>query len=552
MAPQSYKAEGSGQLLQLTRSIGKGGEGSVWAIDRPGYVAKIYHAAAYPDRDKLEKLRFMVQNQLTLAQPNGPINIAWPAELVSDGRSVVGFLMPSFPDSFKLFDVLSAAGRLKTAPELSFRHLLFLARNIAAAFEVVHGSGHIVGDVNPYNVLVRRDGSVCLIDTDSFGLHDRQRNKTYHKPMAQWEYQAPECHQGKVPSESIEPHRDSFSLAVLVFYLLFGRHPTAGRWVGGPPTPEQSEKIREGNLLFAIGSKVQAPPSMPDAAVLSPLVVELFERAFVSRGPEVLQRPSAAEWRMALETSLLTLMQCSTSAAHHYDIGWSSSRGCPWCALSANRLNYFPSRPGPAPDPAGFFAAQVERAVQSGNARAVRTLWLDPRRDTCLPPSVRQRLDQRANELNQQAMALQSFLESLRARPQDARFLADRWDPKLDSSEIARTITFRGRSIGEIARQAKAGAIPAYSLPSAAPAPAARPSPSPDRASPAPAPPASRGVLTPAPRRPAPPPTLPPATRPGAPPGPPLRSKQGAKPSGSLWKRVDERTKRVLDWFLGF
>ena len=53
-------------------------------------------------------------------------------------------------------------------PDASWAFLVRTARNLAAAFDVVHRHGHVIGDVNQGNVVVSRKATVRLIDCDSF------------------------------------------------------------------------------------------------------------------------------------------------------------------------------------------------------------------------------------------------------------------------------------------------------------------------------------------------------------------------------------------------
>src|SRR6185437_1379293 len=84
--------DASGRALRLGAELGRGGEGSVFALaDRTDFVAKLYHHA--PNTEKAAKIVAMAklgsERLLKLA--------AWPTSAIhagGRGGPVVGFLMP--------------------------------------------------------------------------------------------------------------------------------------------------------------------------------------------------------------------------------------------------------------------------------------------------------------------------------------------------------------------------------------------------------------------------------------------------------------------------
>jgi DNA-binding helix-hairpin-helix protein with protein kinase domain len=96
---------------------------------------------------------------------------AWPVDLLSDSQSVVrGFIMPRGVTCRDIHELYSPKSQSEAFSEADFQFLVHVATNIARAFAVVHEHGRVVGDVNHGNLLVGADGTVMLIDCDSFQI----------------------------------------------------------------------------------------------------------------------------------------------------------------------------------------------------------------------------------------------------------------------------------------------------------------------------------------------------------------------------------------------
>lgn len=310
--------------VKLEQELGRGGEGSVFAVHgSPDVVAKIYAKPPLPE--KIEKLSAMAR----VAKPALLKIAAWPTDLLlDDKRAVRGFLMPRVASRATLHELYSPKSRANTFPETDFRFLVRATTNIARAFALVHSNGHVIGDVNHGNALVGRDGTVVLIDCDSFQIRDRIRTFTCDVGVPL--FTAPELQGKAFRGLRRSANHDAFGLAVVIFHMLFqGRHPFAGVFADGEITIEQA--IAEHRFAYSAdpqSTRMKPPPGTLALATFGPTIAALFTRAFeqpASNGP----RPTALEWIEALEALERSLEQCAASPRHYFPGG----SACCWCAV---------------------------------------------------------------------------------------------------------------------------------------------------------------------------------------------------------------------------
>jgi tRNA A-37 threonylcarbamoyl transferase component Bud32 len=113
--------------------------------------------------------------------------------------------------------------RLKV--RLSAAEALRYTRQIASALDAIHSVGILHRDLKPANIMLRADGSICLID---FGLAKASElnsdltgtREIFGTPY----YMSPE--QGH--AEEIDARSDLYSLGVVFFEMLVGRKPFTG------------------------------------------------------------------------------------------------------------------------------------------------------------------------------------------------------------------------------------------------------------------------------------------------------------------------------------
>src|SRR5262245_53783120 len=315
-----------GEQIELGERIGVGAEGEAFEVNgRAGLVAKVYYQP--PSEEKAEKLLVLTRlRSEKLLKFSG-----WPVDIISQspGGPVAGFVMKRIIQAEEVHALHSPKSRLDTFPQASWPFLIYVAANFARAVATIHEHGFVIGDVNPKNTLVTRKATVFLLDCDSFQV--RAEEKTYRCEGGFPEYTPPELHGKAFREVDREAEHDNFGMAVVIFQLLFlGRHPYSGRYLGMGEMPlEQSIKERR----FAYGEdawerEMRQPPGTPVLEVVTPALIGLFRRAFLSASAK--ERPTALEWVEALETLAKTLKKCGIHSGHHY---YRELPACPWCEI---------------------------------------------------------------------------------------------------------------------------------------------------------------------------------------------------------------------------
>lgn len=289
--------ERRGDVISLLPPIKRGGEGTIHPIaSEPGMVAKLF---SKPTRERAEKLRAMIDNPPVLAG-NAPVLLAWPLDrLLTRTGECVGYVMPHVKNKESLFAVAHPATRPRWADH---RFLLRVAKNIALAISAFHRHGYVLGDVNESNILIGKDGSVALVDTDSVQV--RTTRKVFRCQVGKPEFTAPELiRAGRSFGETDRyPHHDAFGLSVLIFQLLMdGNHPFAARYVGTSGRETLTERIAKGKWPYGRNQSSYRPRrDTPPLQSLSPEIQSLMKESFEAGHKNPMSRPTADDWHQGL------------------------------------------------------------------------------------------------------------------------------------------------------------------------------------------------------------------------------------------------------------
>lgn len=356
-----YLVTGRGVPFHAGAWLAQGGQGVIFEVlGRPDLVFKRYKPAELIQdvtlRDRLEVM-CKLQPAAWRHGRSQHVMLAWPTESVFDETGFVGYLMPRIDAerSARLLRVWDPSDREVAEPptewlrEFDWRFLVATGSNLALGLEALHASDVVIGDFNDANVAVTPGAGVTFFDCDSMQLSDAETRRQFLCRVTRPEFTAPELMGVDFQTTPRTQWTDLFALAVHLYQLLLqGEHPFRGQWHGEGDPPREQMLARGGLWTYAGRPELTPRPTAIGIEVLPREIAELFRRAFVDGARDPSSRPSAMEWRNALEQLGSALICCNSAAQHWFP---SSFRQCPWCRddrLKASRARAADSsgRPG--------------------------------------------------------------------------------------------------------------------------------------------------------------------------------------------------------------
>lgn len=316
----------SGGAISLGDVIGRGGEGTVYAIKgKPGIAAKIYKPELAQERNA--KIAAM-----TAAKWEAQGVVAFPIDaLFNSAGTFSGFSMPLVGGHRAVHELYSPAGRKNAFPKATYPFLVRCVLNIARAVARVHATGCVIGDVNHSGILVSDTATVTLIDADSFQVSSG--GIVYPCKVGVQEFTPPELQGKSLDKVFRTENHDGFGLAVLLFYTLFmGRHPYAGRYRGAGEMP-LDRAIKEFRFAYSnrrSETEMEPPPHVPRLADVPIKLADAFESSFGRPGSAGAPRPSAKDWVSLLTEAEADLVRCPAGTGHHH---FRQASSCPWCRM---------------------------------------------------------------------------------------------------------------------------------------------------------------------------------------------------------------------------
>jgi len=192
--------------IRTDRELASGGEGTVYEIDS-NTVAKIYHFGITPIC--LKKFQF-----LSGLDPN---YFVAPIELLYDTNGkVIGYTMKYINQTFFPLSNIYSKKFCKNNG-ITKKLKMKIIEKLIAAIKYAHKENIVIGDLNPFNILVNDKGVVKFIDTDSYETPGFPHSRILLDEIRDYYYQ------GRVGKES-----DFFALSILAFNMLAFLHPFKG------------------------------------------------------------------------------------------------------------------------------------------------------------------------------------------------------------------------------------------------------------------------------------------------------------------------------------
>ncbi|MGF1488463.1 MAG: helix-hairpin-helix domain-containing protein [Prochloraceae cyanobacterium] len=350
---KQLKRLGERQLITLGQELKREGKGKIYQVlETPSLVAKVYHSNKRIGIGS-EKLELMLADPPeNNSYPDVDIAIAWPVDLLApknNNQQIVGYLMPKIKNAISIerYYQKNSLNHKKfkdpSCENFDFKsHKPYRAAiNLAAAFRAIHAKGYVIGDVNESNILVKENGSIVIINTDSFQVCNLAKNAIYYCSTSNPEFTPPELQGKNLTKVHRTPQQDLFGLGILIFKLLMaGVHPYDSIFVSTDEARERTRPIRLGHFPYGKRKIFLSPPAQtPPFKHLHPQLQELFISCFEKGHSHPSARPNAIVWQQALQKAEAELLTCKKNPQHKYD---NHLNDCPWCdsdrALDFNQI----------------------------------------------------------------------------------------------------------------------------------------------------------------------------------------------------------------------
>ncbi len=285
------RVKDSGGFLTVLEKLGEGGQGTVYRVEYGGkeYALKWFFPGTLKRPE--EFLRNLSQN---ISDGAPTKSFLWPLFVTEETEGSFGYLMELRPARYLSFtDLLNAKARIV---KHSVRADAALA--IVESFIALHRQGKSYQDLNDGNFFLDpANGDVLICDNDNvapYGVNLGIAGKC--------RYMAPEVVLGEKPGMQ----SDYFSLAVMLFLLLFLSHPLEGEKVVRSVCLTDKHELRHYGsdpvFIFDPSDRTNRPVRgiHNNAIKLWPLYPEFLREAFVRSFTEGIRkkerRVSDGEW----------------------------------------------------------------------------------------------------------------------------------------------------------------------------------------------------------------------------------------------------------------
>ena len=299
----------SGGELEVIQKLGEGGQGVVYKVNYNGkqLALKWYFGNKLSNADKFYR---NIQNNIKQGAPTSAF--LWPLEITEYFEGSFGYLMELRPSEYKDFSLFLLA-KVHFA---NIEAIINTALCITNGFRELHNKGYSYQDLNDGNFFVNpKTGDVLICDNDNVAPYGENLGIA-----GKCRYMAPEVVMGKKRPDS---HTDRFSLAVVLYMLLFLNHPLEGKRTMCPCLTEELErKFYGSDPVFVWDSTNDS--NRPVRGVhtneikLWPLYPEFvrktFEKAFsheVMVGNDTTHRVIEKEWQEVFTTLRDLMVKCS-------------------------------------------------------------------------------------------------------------------------------------------------------------------------------------------------------------------------------------------------
>ncbi len=208
----------AGEPIVVESLLGEGGQGYVYKVDFKGKkkALKWYKPNALRD-----PIKFYDNLKRNSEKDSPDKSFLWPQAITQKSENSFGYVMDLRPVGYYEFTkYMNAAKHFK-----SYKATVQACLKIVKAFRILHNAGYSYQDINAGNFFIKpENGDVLICDNDNVAP-----NKTDIFILGTPMFMAPEIVMGKAKPST---ETDRYSLALVLFTLLFNDHPLHGRQWG--------------------------------------------------------------------------------------------------------------------------------------------------------------------------------------------------------------------------------------------------------------------------------------------------------------------------------
>ncbi len=229
-----------GATIKVESYLDSGGQADIYIVTYAGEkkVLKWYKPENLRDPDTFYK---NLKNNIAHGSPD-PVFL-WPEAITEKTEGSFGYIMELAPEGYYTLSKLLASKKYNFS---SFKAMTEACIKITSAFRILHNNGYSYQDLNDGNFFINPEtGDVRIGDNDNI-VEYGYTSGVLGKPR----YMAPEIVVGR-GTVLPDTQSDRYSLAAILFLILFTQHPLEGkRWLVPCLTDEYAERLYGTEPLF--------------------------------------------------------------------------------------------------------------------------------------------------------------------------------------------------------------------------------------------------------------------------------------------------------------
>ncbi|WP_415310008.1 protein kinase domain-containing protein [Candidatus Nitrosocosmicus sp. FF01] len=284
-------------ICNIEAELGSGTQGKVYSLITPNNssLALKWYFPSMATKEQYGILKSLID----IKSPSE--KFLWPLALVENSeKDGFGYIMPLKDKRFKSFSLW-----LSRKIDPSFKVLLTACFEISQSFHLLHSKGFCYQDLSINNLYFDpHSGDIRIGDTDNIIINGSEKGNVIGTPK----FMAPEIITG---NQLPNTQTDLYSLAVLLFYILFLNHPLEGKAESSIKSLDipSMTKLYGTNPVFIFdpddSSNFPDPIYHKNALIYWNIYPEFFKKLFTKSFTKGIKDPQygrvrETEWQIAL------------------------------------------------------------------------------------------------------------------------------------------------------------------------------------------------------------------------------------------------------------